>query len=682
MGKKSRIKKSRQLSQVDQSKKTVDVQQSKAEKILLWIIQIGVYLSLFTPLIVSVDFFFPFVGPKSLFFMGLTEIIVASWICLMLVSRRYKPTFNALVLSLILLFFTNLVAAIFGANWSYSFWSKFERMTGILMWLHLVGFFLAVSSVFKKDSQWRRIFFVSICVAIIASLMSLFNAGGSGRGGATIGNTSFLGTYLLFNVFLAIYLFFRTKQIACKIFYGAVVILIPITVYLATARAAILAILGGFVLLGFCWLAFEPRKKWIRITGKVLLILLVASFIATAVLLIFPNSPVQKLFIKSATKARLVVWQDAWAGIKERPILGWGPENFEFAFTEHFNPCMFLSECGGEVWFDRTHNIIFDTLITSGFVGLAAYFALFLIAFFLLLKGYFQKRIGFWTSFIPVVALIAYSVQNLTVFDMISSYLMLFLFLSFIFVKSELNLTQAENTLKQNSGFGAKRKWPFALIAVAFFLCFSIFVFQPAKADYYVIGSLKAESFQERLVYYQKALEASPLGKYQIREFFGQTTQNTIASNIEVIAKDPQKVEAAKEEVDFVIGELEKTAQEAPLDYKSVLRISQLTNVAAQLDIQRLAIADKYNQEALKLSPTNQQTYWAIAQTKVYERKYDEAFAAAQKAIDLEPKWLQSYKIAYQVAQFSQDFEKQWQIIDQAKAIDPAWEKEVQGTNE
>ena len=40
-------------------------------------------------------------------------------------------------------------------------------------------------------------------------------------------------------------------------------------------------------------------------------------------------------------------------------ILGWGPENFYVPFSKHFNPCLFLPECGGEIWFDKKDGLLF-----------------------------------------------------------------------------------------------------------------------------------------------------------------------------------------------------------------------------------------------------------------------------------------------------------------------------------
>jgi hypothetical protein len=51
----------------------------------------------------------------------------------------------------------------------------------------------------------------------------------------------------------------------------------------------------------------------------------------------------------------------ALKGIAERPVLGWGQENFNYVFNKYYNPQMF----GQEEWFDRTHNVVLDWLIAG-----------------------------------------------------------------------------------------------------------------------------------------------------------------------------------------------------------------------------------------------------------------------------------------------------------------------------
>jgi len=629
---------------------------------LLNLIRWGVYLALLTPLIVSGEFFFPFVAPKTLYFMGLAQIIFALWLILIISTKEYRPKFNNPLL-LVIIFFVAILAlsTIFGADPSRSFWSNPERMTGLLTWFHLLAFFLVISSVFQKKRDWQRIFAVSISVGLILSLIALFSEDPVMRGGATIGSDSFLGTYLIFTLFLALYLIFipsekvadfdrklaansrehfltrLTFQKGLKIYSGICFLIIFLTLLLSDARAAKLSFLGGLALLFFLYLIFIPKKVYLNILGTVFLLASVIAFFFGAFLLFQPESFVQEKFIEKVTRARLVVWEGSWKGFFERPLLGWGPENFEFVFARHFNPCLFLPECGGEVWFDRAHNVIFDTLITGGIFGFLAYLGIFLAAFYVLWQKYFQKAIDFWAPAIFSVLFISYFVQNLTVFDMISSYLMFFLVLGFI-----SSMVTPKETVSPPKIVSLKL-WTLPIILILFIFSFYYFVIQPLRTTHYVIAALRSPpASEERLNFYQKTLETSSFGKYQIRNFFAQLTFDFVQTEkIEEVS-----LEDLKREMDFVIKELEKSIKESPLDFRSHLKLGQLYGLYEG----KILEAERVLEKAIELSPTNQQGYWALAQIKFYQNKNQEALSLTKKALELEPRLAQSHLIVIRLA--------------------------------
>jgi len=648
-----------------------------------WVILTGTCLLLFTPLIVSANFFFPFVGPKSLYFMGLSQIVFFAWLVLIIFSPRYRPRWNPILIALILFVAILILATVFGADPSRSFWSKYERMTGLLMWFHLLGFFVVISSVFQKREDWFKIFGVSIFVAILISLISLFAKIGVNlmgltafaREGATIGNTSFMGTYLLFNIFLALYLFLKSKG-GLKIYSGIGLAIIGLGLLLSDARAAILCLFGGLILLLFLYLIFIPQKRSLNILGKVFLAASLIVFLISAFFLFQPDSFVQQKFIEKVTKARLVVWEGAWKGFQERPWLGWGPENFDFVFTKYFNPCMFLPECGGEIWFDRAHNIIFDTLVTSGIIGFLAYLGIFTSAFYVLWRKYFREKLDFWIPGIFSVILISYFVQNLTVFDMINSYLMFFLVLGFIvsIISVREAMPSPNYEVRPRSGTGGYIKLLSIVILILFLFSFSKFVIKPLQSDYYVIAAIKSQNSEERLSLYKKTLETSPLGKYQIRNFFAQNTLEELARS-EAAKEIP--VENFKQEMEFVSQELEKSIKESPLDFGSHLKLGQLYNAWARLDLTKVSEAEPVLEKAIELSPTNQQGYWALAQTKIYQGKFEEAISLAEKAVELEPRVGQSHSIVVQIAKFIGDYDLAEEKVKEAIEINPNWEAQL-----
>lgn len=676
---------------------------------LLYIVKGCVYLALLTPLIVNQNFFFPFVGPKSLYFMGLAEIIIFCWLGLMILSKEYRPKRHPVLTALALFLFIMILSGALGLSPSYSFWSKPERMTGILMFFHLIGFFLALITVFKKEEQWRRVLSGSVFVAIIVSILSLGGWGGSTRGGATIGNTSFMGTYLLLNVFLAVYLFFRSfgrvgdyfnqkENIILRIFSGFGFVMITWGIFTSTARAAILSFLGGLYLLLIFYLAFKPKIKWLKIAGKIILALSIIAALIAVLMIFQEGSFVRNKFVETASKSRLVVWEKAWKGFQERPLLGWGQENFEFVFLKFYNPCMALSECGGEIWFDRAHNVIFDTLSANGLLGFLAYSGIFISLFWVLWKKYLQDKIDFWVCAAPTALLIAYSTQNLTVFDMISSYLMFFLVLAFVVsLTSQAKPLQAQarsqvQARAPNAFLGSGKKAVLFALPLVFIFAFAWFVIQPAYSSHFVIKALTAQTTQEHLDYYQKSFDTSEVGLLQIREFLGGHTQNTLN---DILGSDKSledfNQETLRAELDLVVEELNKSVQAVPLDFRSLLRLSNIYYLYGFIDKEKIVLAEETARKMVEVSPTNQQGYWSLAQILILQTKYQEAIEYILRPIDLEPNLFTSYQIAKQAIEiaekhyqeqgneeelkFFQDKEKE--LLEKASAINPDWQEQL-----
>jgi len=619
------------------------------------IIKLGTYLILFTPLIISARFFFPFVGPKSLYFMALVEIIFFTWIFLITFDSRFRPRFNKILGSLILFLIILIISATLGVDPSYSFWSKFERMTGILMMLHLLAFFLVISSTFE-EKDWRQIFAVSIFVGVIVGVIALMSKNPAMRGGGTIGNDSFLGTYLLFNLFLALYLIFKNAFKTCASICFSLMFL---CLFLSGARAAKLSFLGGMILISVLYLVFMRKERYLKILGSLFVIFSFIAVIAIGILFFQSDYFHQQIF--KITPGRVTVWDIAKNAFLEKPWLGWGPENFEFAFTKNFNPCMGTSKCGADVWYDRVHNIIFDTLVASGIFGMLAYLGIFVLTFYTLWKNYFRKKFDFWTPGIFTVLLISYSVQNLTVFDMVSSYMMFFLILGFI-ARKERVLDFEIKTV--NFIY-------LILIFVIFSLSFLEFVILPFKTDTYTISAIRAEPFsEERLSLYEKTLSFSPVGRYQIREFFVESTLSAKISE-----EIPQ--ENVKREFDFLTQELEKSVKECSLNFRAYLKLGQLYNIYSRYDPSKIQEAERALKKAIEVSPVNQQGYWNLAQTKIYQGKFEEALSLTEKAVGLEPHLERSHLIAIEIARIMGDFELMEKKIKEAIEINPEWEKDL-----
>lgn len=603
---------------------------------LLNFIKIGIFCVLLTPFVYYKNFYFPYVGPKSLYFMALAELVFFAWLILAKKYPEYRPRFQGTTLFLFLFLAAISLSALFGVNPSLSFWSKFERMTGVLTWLHLFGFYLAASAVLRKK-DWLRIFGASAGLGVLMGLLSVLKKDPGMRGGGTLGNDSFLGTYLLINIFLAVYLFLASNKkehegMRLKVFSGLCFFALTYFLFKSEANAAQISFVGGMVMLFFSWLA-ASKKKIVRLVGLASLALLALSGLVAIIITTQKNSSAYNIMVgrfgKTTIDARLVIWDIAYKSYLDKPLFGYGPENFEYAFIKHYYPCLGAT-CGASVWFDRAHNIIFDRLSTTGILGLITYLAVFVSAIIFLWKGFFNNKLGFSETKIGfpeagvfTVLIAAYFFQNFTVFDMIASLMLIILVLAFI----DSTLAGKNNGKKEEALGGVF----LVALAAIFLVCFTQFIVNPASAGHSVIVTLKSPfGSVARLDNYQKTLGLSPMGRYQIRQFFAQTFLNE-----EKKGKMPGEVEI--KELGFLTAELEKSISEVPMDYKSYFMLSQLYTVWASFDDSRIAPAEAASQQMIALSPTNQKGCWMLVQVRLYQNRVNDAYDLAKKAYDLDP---------------------------------------------
>ena len=665
------------------------VHQTGWEKVCLFVIRWGTCLALFIPFIVLIQFFFPFVAPKTTFFRILVEIIFAAYLFLVFSNSKYRPKINPLTIALTLFLAVFILASFTGINLERSFWSTYERMTGIWTMLHLYAFFIVLTSVFKKREDWEKFFGVSVIVGVLLSLYVLKGSEISTRGGGTIGNTSFLAAYLLFDIFFAIILFlsnFLKKEgwpLFWQIFSGlSLLIMLPVFLT-STARGAIASFFAGLFLLFFGYLIFSKQKILQRtaLALVLLLVLLVAS------LSIIQPAPIKKEIQSTLTemKSRFVVWEKGLKGFQERPILGWGPENFNTVFLRHFNPCMSLPECGGEVWFDRVHNVVFDTLVTTGIFGLLSYLTIFLVAIYGLLKV-IPKIVERKNIFFPlglIVLFIIYFFQNLLVFDMINSYLVFFLSLAFAGFLIEKKEQSPENKIK-----------PLNPVLASIIIILMIFVFwagniKPLIANRYIIKMVGSDKSEEATLFFQKSLD-SWMEKYEAREQFAQKLAR---SSYQLTDLSPEEKQIFSKAYEVGEVEMEKSIQENFLDFRHHLFLGELYLGSYRVggNPEKIKKAEEVLEKAIELSPTNQQGYWQLAEVKIAQGKANEAIPFLKKAVEAEPRvgrahWYLAlgYKIAgdYQLAkeeaikaqktsggEWEENLDKLKQVIDIYRAL-------------
>lgn len=607
---------------------------SNLERIYFRIIEWGTYLILFTPLILIKSYYFPYVVPKTIFFRLIVNIIFVAYVLLVLSNRKYLPKFNALTIAVAVFVGITTLTSFTGVNLGKSFWSTFERMTGILTFFHLFAFFIILINVFRERKHWERILTISIIVGVIESLYALFTNNPSSRSGGTIGNVSFMATYLLFDIFFAVILLF-IKRGGWRIFYGItlLILLSPLFFSVELPRGALGAFFVGIVLLGLGYMLFSGKKLLKRLAPAVLVLVVLAT-IGISQTRFFKENFSADIKKELPGEARLIIWRMSFEAWKERPWLGWGQENFNIAFAKHFDPKLAGT---GDLWYDRAHNIVLDMVVASGLIGLLSYLSIFVIAVFGLLK-LCPKIIEKKNTLFPLgmVALLAvYLAQNIWVFDMISSYMIFFLSLAFVYF-----LIQGGNLqpLPQREGKTGRVFQFFGTVLIII----TVFTFyfgniQSARASHYTVLGV-VFPLERAIPAFQKAIESSPMSIVETPEQFSRKVTDL------VFDKNVDK-ELLKNGFELAAIEMKKSIDKSPLDFRAYLILGREYNSFYLLtqDKEKLEQAEIYLKKALEISPKNQQAYWSFAQNRLLQDKEEEAIDLMQKAVDLNPKFGESH---------------------------------------
>lgn len=421
----------------------------KVSKFLLYLAPLAVVL-------VTSSTLFPFIVGKYAFFRTIVDLALIFFLLGMLFQKNFQfSIFNfkflksPLVIAVSVFILIFVLAGFFGVNPVNSFWSNFERGEGGIQLIHLWLFFILLAALFKDEKDWQRILVFSLIGGLGMAFYGLLAASGvqgfiggkfsepGFRFSGSIGNPAYTAAYSIFMLFYAAYLAVgkyrqRLFSAGALALYGLMIIFFAVFLLAATRGAfmgLIAAVLAVFVYLGF---SIKKWRKWF-LTAIIFVALAVGTtiyFKDTAFVKSIPGSRIFDISFSAQTwQHRTIMWKIAWDGFKERPILGWGPENYLFVFDRHFNTSYFKPAEGFGAWFDRAHSVYFDYLAETGILGLLSFLGIWIVFYWQLFKS--QKEKLPITNALLFALPVAYLVQGIVLFDVLPIYINVFLMLAF-----------------------------------------------------------------------------------------------------------------------------------------------------------------------------------------------------------------------------------------------------------
>ena len=630
------------------------------DNILKYSIMVMVYATLLTPFIVSGSLYFPYITGKAHMLRLFIEIGFALYIVLAVRSREFLPKKNPLTWAA-LIFTVILGFATYNAEDSVrSFWSNFERMEGYVHVLHMFAFFLMTTAVFKTRGSWFALLNTSLGLSIIMGIQGFMEYSkphqGTLRIAGPLGNSTYLGVYALIHVFIAFFLLFKSldkKKLADSIgwvsTYALLIIWNIIVLFNTGTRGSMVGLFAGVVFTSILIAIFERKRVGYR---KTAIGLLATVFIIVALLGSFKDTS----FIKSNNllnrfaslirwdvasvitgegHARTLLWTMASKGVVEKPLLGWGQDNFGYVFSKYYDPKMYDQE----QWFDRTHNVFFDWLIAGGILGLLSYLSLFAALLYIVWSK--KEADGEWDVAQKATLtglFVAYFVHNLFVFDNLASYILCFMLFAYIASRYD----NPTNTVVEKYNPTIKNEFAqiFIALLVTAGLVYSInvVVYKPYMAGKLLIDSLEEQTYdkavlgtgvrnktsRERIDPLKQALALNTFGNTEIRE-------KIIDIAISIIGKE--KDPAILEEVNkFVQDQYAIQFKLTPNDSRPFIFYSTYLERIGQYEQ-----AEKAINRAVELSPTKQSFLYQKASILLDQRKSQEGALVLKQAYDLEP---------------------------------------------
>ena len=618
-----------------------------SEKIIKYIKYLIYILVIAVPLVYFPTIMMPFQLSKTVVFQILTEIIFALWLSLAILNKEYRPKFTPITLALIFFMVVIFLSAIFGSDWRISLWSDESRSLGAIALAHFFALFIIASSL-KEKIDWRKLWFLSFGTAVIVSLIGISQkffafprgsnewlyiiySGIPERVGSTFSNPAFMAGYLLFNFFIGAWLLVKSEKLKVKSLIGLGAILIFAAIFLSQTLGVMVGLFAGVLFLLIYFVVKKPNLDYGFNLRKLSIILLISTvllaglFSATKNFSFWQKVPgfkriVNFSFQDDSIRGRLITWRLSWNVFKEKPIFGWGVENFRIPFNKYYDPQLLTKNIDGSYW-DKPHNIVLEYLTTTGILGLLAYLGIFIAVFY----SIFKNLSGFGKP-IFAAALISYFIQNLFIFDTIGTYLMFFSILAFINNEGDLSIQRQSIMLANNY------LKPIAIILLVLFLVpiyYNYQIFKGANYEYWGVNYFLNQLNESSLISFSRALATPTPYIDDIRKNFANTVKQAYQQGISY----PDLNDLQNK----LVGHLKLVINRHPQEFLNYIILSEFENFFYQYNANYLEESEELALKALELSPKRQQILYVLGKVRLLKGDIPGAYKVFEKAVNASP---------------------------------------------
>lgn len=292
-----------------------------------------------------------------------------------------KLSKNNMVISLLIFIFIAFISSLLGVDLSKSIFGNLYRSDGLITLFHLASFSILISLVYKNS--WN--FIISLSIFLGSTMASIFN---------NFGQPNFLAGFILISFPFGLYLYRRltNKFLRSLVLIGLFIQLIRLIFTYSYAGMI------GLLIIYFFWKSISINriyKSWLFMIS-VLIVLLISTW--------FINLKLNKEYV---AESRARIYRNIFLGSLQRPILGYGWANVDYAFESVIWPIKF----NDDVYVDKAHMLFLEIFSATGVVGLTVY----LYFIYLILVKLIKKR-SLWNNVLltSLISYLVYSQTNVT----------------------------------------------------------------------------------------------------------------------------------------------------------------------------------------------------------------------------------------------------------------------------
>ncbi|KKU75873.1 MAG: hypothetical protein UY01_C0002G0016 [Candidatus Nomurabacteria bacterium GW2011_GWB1_47_6] len=619
------------------------------------IIGISLLVPLIFPVLYSSAFFNQSSFPKAIFFYFTSQLITFLYVWHGAAKGSIAIPKNYLFFGLFAYILMLFITGILGENFRQSFWSYYPHMTGIITWVHFFIFYIVISSIFK-EVHWKY-FFRALAVSTIVllgfsylgpdgfRLSSILSSGGSlltnntksGMYYVLIFFMSFIGLSLEKNkgwryvhAFTLAAIFFSPELFNSGIFAGDVSIAAALknpVKLLGLARASTLVLWFGGVIAGALYflhkIQIKENIKRALAAGGLLCLLALYGVVFGGLAL--RSGSVSGTDPQNALSSRLIVWDAAVKAIKQKPITGYGVENFDYIYQDYFDARVINLENGG-AWFDRAHNFLLDEILGYGFAGFLIVAALFVIIVRMSLQTYKERR-EFHYLLVPYI-FIFYFFQLQTAFQTITSLFLAFVLFAYL-------SSQHGSTFSVSISPKIKNYIKILPIPIFIVLLYCV-VYLPLKQSFVLAALQESGSFARRIEIYkanEKSIKNLSISPDQTIQNYTNKYISTLAPEINIVY-EKNKAEEAREETALYLDLYESYYPRYKDKYKFLIYYAHTINFAYLLGIDKLPKGEELLHEAFQISEAYPQAYQALAVNLYNQGRITEALSYAKQGYE------------------------------------------------